>query len=110
MEEWAKVKNSFRLVWRCHQLLFGFIANGHLLRLSHRSRLSANDDDEMIPEAVHRSPDIYLIAEENPGKSQIEELVDGCATSQRLKWGSLPPNNVCRIVQHVKNGKGKKGR
>ena len=33
-------KKSCILVWRCHQLLPGFLANGHLPRVS---RLSAND-------------------------------------------------------------------
>ena len=38
-----------------------------------QSRLSANDkgDNEAKPGAVHRSPGIYLIAEENPEKSQL---------------------------------------
>ena len=33
----------------------------------------ANDegDKEMIPEAVYRSPGIFLMADENPGKSQL---------------------------------------
>ena len=37
------------------------------------SRLAANDkgDNEIIPGAVHRSPGIYLIAEENPGEPQL---------------------------------------
>ena len=25
-----------------------------------------------------------------------------------LKWGPLPPNEVCRIVLHVKKGEGRK--
>ena len=35
----------------------------------------ANDkrDNEMIPGAVHRSPDICLKTEETPGKPQLEE-------------------------------------
>jgi hypothetical protein len=35
----------------------------------------ANDkgDNEMIPGAVHRSPGIYLTAEEKPGKLSAEE-------------------------------------
>ena len=30
----------FKLVWRCHQLLSGFLAKGHLLRVSRQSRQS----------------------------------------------------------------------
>ena len=38
--------------------------------------LVANDkgDNEMIPGAVHRSPDICLTAEKNPGKPQLGDL------------------------------------
>ena len=43
MEPWAAVKKSFKLVWQCHQLLSGFIANDHLPRVSSQSCLSAND-------------------------------------------------------------------
>ena len=41
-------KESFMLVWRNHQLLFGFLTIGLLPRVS---RLSAKDkgDNEMIP-------------------------------------------------------------
>ena len=41
-------------------------------QMSSQSRLSANDkgDNEVKPGAVHRSPDIYFAAEENPGKPQ----------------------------------------
>ena len=48
------------IVWRCHQLLFGFLARGTFPRVSRESHLSVNDkaDNEMIPGAVHRFPDI----------------------------------------------------
>ena len=36
-------KNSFKLVCRCHQLLSGILANGHLPRVARQSSLSAND-------------------------------------------------------------------
>ena len=66
MEPWLHPK-SFKLVWRCHQFLSEFLANGHLPRVL---RQSTNDkSDEMILEAVHRSPGIYLTAEENPEKN-----------------------------------------
>ena len=29
MEPWAAANKSFKLVWRCHQLLSGFPAKGH---------------------------------------------------------------------------------
>ena len=64
---------SFKLVWRCHQLLSGFVTKGHLPRVSGQSRLSANDkgDNEMILGVVHRSSGICLTAEENSGKPQL---------------------------------------
>ena len=55
------------LVLRYHQFLSEFLAKGDFLRVSRPLRLSANDkDDEMIPGTVHRSPGIYLTAEEIP--------------------------------------------
>jgi hypothetical protein len=61
------------------------------------------EDNEMTPEALHRSTGIYLTAEESPGKPQLgDHLKKGCATSHRLKWGSFPPNEVDRIPQQVK--------
>ena len=54
-----------------HQLLSRFLANGQFLRVSRQSLLSANDkgDYEMIPRAVHISPDIYLTNEEKPWRT-----------------------------------------
>ena len=92
---------------RCHQLLSGFLPNDHLPRIS---RLSANGkgDNEMIPGTVHRSHGIYLTAEGNSGKPLLEDHHEGCATSHRLKWGPLPPNDVSRTTQHVSKREGRK--
>ena len=48
------------LVWRCHQILYAFLAKGHLSRLSRQLRLSDNDNDdnEMKPGIVHRYAEI----------------------------------------------------
>jgi hypothetical protein len=47
----------------------GFLASDHLPGVS---CLSGNDrGDEMLPGAVHKSPDIYLTAEVNHGKPQL---------------------------------------
>ena len=32
---------------------------------------------------------------------------EGCVTSHSLKWGPLPPNEVGRITQHIREGEGK---
>ena len=64
-ESWAGAKNIFMIVWRCNQLVSGFLANDHLPPVSRQPHLSAYDkDDEMKQEAVHRSLGIYLMAEE----------------------------------------------
>ena len=63
-------KKNFKLVWRCHQLLSGFLIKGHLPRASLQSN-NDKGDNEMISGAVHRSPGIYLTAEEDPRKPQL---------------------------------------
>ena len=40
MEPWATTKKRFKLVWRCHQLLYGFLAKGYLPWVSRQSRRS----------------------------------------------------------------------
>jgi hypothetical protein len=57
MEPWVVAKKSFKLVWRCHQLLSGFLANDLLPRVSRQSP-KYNGDNEMIPGSVHTSPGI----------------------------------------------------
>ena len=37
MEPWVAAQKTFKLVWRCQQLLSGFLAKGHLPRVSRRS-------------------------------------------------------------------------
>ena len=82
MEPWTVAKNVM-LVWWCHQFLSGFLAKGHSLQISH---LLANDtDDNEIPRAVHRSPGIYLMAEENPTKLSYETDCVGSVTNYCLK-------------------------
>ena len=85
-------QKSFKLV--CHKLLSVFLTSGPLPV----SLLSANN--EMIPETVHKSPAIYLATAQNPGNPSEE----ACATSHNLKWDPLPPNDVGRIAQHVREG------
>ena len=66
---------QIKLVWWFHQLLSGFLANGHLPRVSRQSRLSANDKDnnEMIPEAVQISAGICVTAEENLSGPDLQD-------------------------------------
>ena len=61
MEPWAAAKRD---LCQCHQLLSGLLANGPLLRVPRQSRLSANDNDdnEVKPVDLHRSPGMCLAA------------------------------------------------
>ena len=73
-------QKSFKLVWRCHQLLSGFLVKGHLSRVSRQSRSVANNkcDNEMILGTVDTSPGICLTAEENPSNPQQEDRLFLC--------------------------------
>ena len=65
-----------------------------LVRVSHNK-----GDNEMILRAVHRSPDINLTAEKNPGNLSYETIDEGYVTSHCLKWSPLSSNAVSRIAQ-----------
>ena len=74
-EPWVAAKKTLMLTWRCHQLLSGFLANDHLTWISRQLHISADKGyNGMKPEAVHRSPGIYLTTEENLGKSQLGDV------------------------------------
>ena len=62
---------SFQLVWRCHQLLFRFLAKGTCpeCHVSH----ACGPMIRMIPGPVHGSLGICLTAQKNCGKSQLGE-------------------------------------
>ena len=66
----------------------------------------ANDigDNEMILGAGHRSPGMYLTAEENPRKPQLKGLFDQSSP----QMGPFPSTEVGRIVQHVRKGEERK--
>ena len=92
MEPWAAAKKSFKLVWRCHQFLSGFLAKGYLPQ-SVTSVANDKGDNEMILEAVHRSFGICLTAEENPRKPQlVDSLMKGLCDQSSPQMGSLSSN------------------
>jgi hypothetical protein len=65
-------QKSFKLVWGCHQLLSGFLANSHMPRVSRQSRLLLII--RVIFRAyrrLHRYPGIYLMVHENSGKPRL---------------------------------------
>ena len=89
MEPWTAAKKSFKLVWRYHQLLSGFLVKDHL-PLSVTFVSNDKGDNEMIPGAVHRFPDIFLTAEENPGKLQLgDRLLKGQRDQSLSQMGSI---------------------
>ena len=96
-------QKNLMLVWQCHQLLSGFLANDH----SHQSLLSANNkgDNEVKLRAMHRSLSIYIMAEKTSARRSSDK---DCATNQHLKWGPLPSNEVSRTTKHVREGEGRK--
>ena len=50
-----------------------------------------------------------LTTKENPGKPQLgDRLMKGLWNQSSPQMGILPPNEVGRIVQYVRKGKGKK--
>ena len=92
------------LVWRCHQLLPGFLAIGYLARASHQTRLSTNNkgDNEMKQGAVHRSPGIYLTAEENPSLETV-------AVRPVIASNGVSYLQMRSVGSHRTSGRGKKG-
>ena len=63
-------------------------SHNHLPRVSYQL---ANDkgDNEMIPEPMHKSPVSYLMAEENPGKSQLGDCLMKAVTPVIASNGPL---------------------
>ena len=85
-------QNSSMPVWRCHQLLFGFVTKHYFPGVS---RLSVNDKDanEVKSRAVHSSG-IYLTVKGSPRKSQLGDNLMRLVASHFLKWDPLPSNEV----------------
>ena len=67
--------------------------------------MASKCDNKMIPEAVDRSPGIFLTAEGNLSY----EIVwwRGCKTIHLHKLRTLSPNEVSRVTQHVGKGEGR---
>ena len=88
VESWAADKKN-KLMWLCHQLLSGFLSNGHLPRVSYQSA-NDNGDNKVKTKAVHRSV-IYFSAEENPGKLRKDRTArqEGRMKERRKGWGLI---------------------
>ena len=75
-------QESFKLVWRCHQILCRFLVKGHFPGVD-------KGDNEMIPGVVHRSPVIYFIAQEKLPKTSARRPSMKAVRRYRFKWWSL---------------------
>ena len=66
-------------------------------------------NNRVILGAVHRSPGICLIVEENPRKPELRDrLMKGLCDQSSPQMGPFTPNEVSKIAQHVKKGEGRK--
>jgi hypothetical protein len=105
-------KKIFKLVWRCHQLLSGFLTKGHLPRVSCQSRRSL-----MIWVTMQWSWGLCtellafaLQLRNTPRKPQLGDVWwGGCATSHRLKWGPFPPNEFSTSGREKEGNKDRTG-
>jgi hypothetical protein len=68
------------------------------------------EGEDIISGAVHRSPGIYLTAEENLGKSQLKDRLMKAVQYNIVKWNPFPSNKNGRITQHVMKAEKRKGR
>ena len=78
----------------------GILPDGHLYRVSRQSRLSIEDKGDNVVKsgAVYGFPGICFTTVENPRKPQLGNRLMKTLTIHRLKWGPLPPNEVCRYI------------
>ena len=72
--------------------------------VSHVCQIMHNGENKVKPGAVHRPTGIYLTTDKNPENS-ARRTSEGCTASGRLKWGSLPSNDVGRLIKHVRRRK-----
>jgi hypothetical protein len=94
---WGK-KKSFTLMWRCNQLLSGFLANDHLPRVSRQLFLPINDKCD--------TGRMCLTAEENPEKSQPGERLIKAVRSVIASNGA-PYFQMRPLGSHSKSGREK---
>ena len=66
------------------------------------------ENKEVKPEALYRSHRTFLTSMGKLRKTSAMRQFESCATCHRFKWDPLPPNEVGRIVQYVRNGEGRK--
>ena len=103
MEPWAAAKKNFQLVWRCHQLLSGFLAKDHLprvLRQSHQSLMI-----RVVLGTGHRSPGICLTAE----KTSARRPSDEGSMRPVIASNGVPFLQIRSVGSHSASGREKEG-
>ena len=98
---------SFKLIWRCPQLLSGSLAKDHVHRCQLMIRAIMKLYRGLCSDLLAFTSQLRKLPE-NLSQETVDE---GCTTSHRLKCVPLLPNEICRITQYVRVGEGrKKGR
>ena len=93
-------KQSLMLLWLCHQILSGYLANGHLPRVSRQSPLSASyewkwSETGSCAQISWHLPYGWGKSWKTSARRPSDE---DYATIHRLKWGILPPNVAGRFA------------
>ena len=92
-------RSIFMLMWRCHHLLPGLLANGHKSRVS---RLSDNNNSNDVKPEVCGQISLHLpYGWGKPRKTTaMKPSYEGYTISFCLKWGPFHPNVVGRITAY----------
>ena len=110
MEPWAAAKKNFQLVWRYHQLVSGFLAKGHLPRVSHQSHQSL-----MIRVIMRRSWGCAQISwhlpysRGKPQKTTARRPSDEGAVGPVIASNGVPFLQMRSVGSHSTSGREKEG-
>ena len=104
-------QKNFHLVWRCHQLLSGFLAKGHLTRVSRQSRRSL-----MIRVIMKWSWNCAQISwllpysRGNPQKTSARRPSDEGAVRPVIASNGVPFLQTRSVGSHSTSGREKEGK
>ena len=95
-EDMSCSQKLLMLVWRYHNLLSWFLANGHFPQVSRQSQ--DMNDNELKHRALTHLMAFTLGLRLTPENFSQERAWSFCDHS-RLKWGPLLPNDICSVAQ-----------
>ena len=78
-------KKSFNLLWRCHQLLPGFVASDHLPRVSRQSANEKDDNEIMCGDLLTFTLQLRKTLTRRPSMKTVQSII--------APNGPLPPND-----------------